>query len=210
MRPSSKAADPVSKGSEDPTRIGSDAEVSELDSDMEPDELVSKYLSIKSKIFDIDPGFFQLQKSSKGRKLAEKNLSPPKSIKLQTQLTKIERDMLFEQRTADQLWEERYLLLVKESVARRKLGLERSKESPTILNNPSEKDTARTDPLAKNGTDEDVENDILGGMFMEIEGETSSGTSQTNKASTTILRDFGDPKATQHPRKVLEELVRAR
>lgn len=189
--------------------------VSDLDSDIELDELVPTYLKIKSKLYEIDPELVEprTRKQTKGKR-AQKSTSStptmhPSTKKLLSQLQKIASDALFDEREADVLWPTRRNQIAQEKAAGRprQSSISRAevieKSSPTSAQQATVKETI--DPV----TSED-EVDLLGDMFTAVPDDTIAAPSITGAESTNVtLRDFG--KATGlTPRKVLEEAMRSR
>jgi ATP-dependent RNA helicase DHX29 len=194
---------------------GTYSDESEFDSDMEPEQLVSKYVSIKSKIYNLDPGFSQ-RNSKKDRKSSSNRITSPAVAKLVAQLAKIERDVLFDSDTADRLWSEHRLLLIKDKVSRKRLGLDmdetRSSSSSPVpdaildVAHSTSKDTATSDIADESYPADD---DMLGGMFLDDLTDQTAMLSTGGSGDAVTIRDFGEPKGVQ-PRRILEELIRTR
>src|SRR3954453_2103564 len=76
------------------TAESGDIDISDLDSDLDPDELLSKYLSIKTRIYEIQPEVFEQaprkSKASHRGKAAAVRTASPAVLKLQRQLQQIE------------------------------------------------------------------------------------------------------------------------
>jgi ATP-dependent RNA helicase DHX29 len=99
---------------EDKPVAAADAEsaVSDIDSDIEPDQLLAVYLRTKEKLYGRWPGsekFSKKRKAGKAAPRAPTRIPPkgrdPKNQALEAKLSRIEGDMLFDQDQADEKWE---------------------------------------------------------------------------------------------------------
>jgi ATP-dependent RNA helicase DHX29 len=216
-----------------PSEAGSgegDFEVSDIDSDLEPDELVSVYVSTKAKLFRLRPDLVETRRpGSKKTKTLRENTSnridalPFGLRKLQAKLRKIEADPLFDSQLGDQQWLLKRIELLREaSLEKRRPGstggdqhntdsVEDSSQPETGIQTPNDTDSN----LANNKVDfflQDSENDdILGNMFdSSLEGGDDPKLIHPGLESSQIqLRDFGRISGL-HPRRVLEDSCRAR
>ncbi|KAF1940727.1 P-loop containing nucleoside triphosphate hydrolase protein [Clathrospora elynae] len=199
-----------------------DVYVSDLDSDIELDALVSTYLKIKGKLYEIDPQLAEPnpRKPAKGAK-SKKAVPAPKQSpavrKLLSQLQQITSDALFDGYEAEAQWPTRRNEIAQTQAARRQQGGTRS----TDPEKKEDEDDAEPVALAKagralsvtshsvNGDDDDV--DLLGGMFSAVPGQSATAdiVSEDANAENVALRDFGKVSGVS-PRKVLEEAVRSR
>lgn len=219
---------PVSNGTATPDTAPKDdgVDVSDLESDLEPDELMSVYLKSKARLYELDPS--AEPKGPAKKKQAKKSAPPSKPVgtgqrKLQQKLEKIESDVLFDQREADAQWAEQRVDLIRETAERRKFRLQDENKLPK----QSEKNSSPTENGASGNITSEAErmsqellkeaedmndDDILGGMFNALPGESdppsSNGTDVVATESVTI-RDFGRMTG-MHPKRVLEEACRAR
>ncbi|KAF1985745.1 P-loop containing nucleoside triphosphate hydrolase protein [Aulographum hederae CBS 113979] len=204
----------------------SEIDVSDLDSDLEPDELQSVYLSTKSRIYHLDPAFeVNLKTKGKGfRKDGAKGANTPSSAspsvrKLLEKLQKIESDILFDKREADMLWMSKRNELAQEEAARRRLNLNAPQERNRSVDARPSSANATTDIMAEAsamagdlqiGPDDD---ELIGSMFSEVglqDAEASRNVETPQDPSTPItIRDFGKTTGLS-PRRVLEEACRAR
>ncbi|KAK7180896.1 hypothetical protein DPSP01_000632 [Paraphaeosphaeria sporulosa] len=200
----------------------SDVAVSDLDSDLEPDQLVPTYIKIKGKLFELDPDTVEAKsrKQGKSKKAGNARLTsttqPPSVRKLLSQLQKLESDALFDDIEAEALWpNKRAELTLKMAAERQQPTVPKIPKLPGVASGVS---TPRKVPAWKkpeqdarseNGTEDD---DIsLGDMFSAIPDEASkSDQVKTSDAGDGVtLRDFGKQSGIS-PRRVLEEAVRAR
>lgn len=208
----------------DETRAASDPVdivVSDLDSDLEPDQLISTYIRIKGKLFEIDPDAVDAKprkqpKGAKGRQLKQASaVQPPSVRKLLSQLQQLASDALFDEVEAEALWPVKRNEIAQLKAAQR---LEQS-ETPNIPEHPDgtvsevklNKEVECRIPLEAD--DASVENDdtaLLGDMFSAVPDDPKPADAANGTTSDHItLRDFGKQSGLS-PRRVLEETVRAR
>jgi ATP-dependent RNA helicase DHX29 len=196
-------------------KLGNTIEVSDLDSDMEPDELLSVYLQTKARLFEINPEV-DVPRSKKGNAKRDPNGTQSNAIqttneqRLSAKLRKIERDVLFDQREADTQWAVKKIELAKDAAERRKLllssrGGEETSDRPAKGNRTPSDDTTQE-------VEEPDDLDILGGMFNALPTVLDLGIDEpaaqgSNHAVT--VRDFGRLTGIT-PRRILEEACRAR
>ena len=204
--------------------------VSDLESDLEPDELVSTYLSIKARLFNISPESVGPTARRFREPLANKlriSLSAKSSSavrKLQAQLRKIEADALFDKYDADHQWIAKRNQLAQESAARRlrledgEKGVANRRVTSNSVHTSTEAVTSSVVQQSNDLFSNDSENDFTdGGLLGEMFSATSEGnsSSSTQAGQTTAdlldikLRDFGK-QIGLGPRRVLEESIRAR
>ncbi|KAI9811170.1 MAG: hypothetical protein M1827_005621 [Pycnora praestabilis] len=205
------------------------------ESDLEPEELLSGYLEIKSRLYEIRPELVP-NISSKSRKAkSAKSAVPfdhaktaPKVVKLQRKLKKIESDMLFDQYSADQKWFDMRNNLAQMDAARRKLLLDEPAQSPPndldVEGSNNQSVSAAVSQAATEAgaalpaaSDDDEDDEItLGEIFASLPQEdTDPATGATNMVikspdgENIKIRDFGKWTGMS-PRRVLEEACRAR
>ncbi|RGP59930.1 hypothetical protein FSPOR_10969 [Fusarium sporotrichioides] len=186
------------------------------DSDIEPDELVSKYLESKAKLLEFERGRPEnLPITEHDEQLAV--------AKLEAKIRKIESDVLFDKYEADQQLKvqrvdlERHLAAAKhdrqdQAVENLAVEEEAALEKTDVgdINNEAERIAAE---ILAEVSDED--NDI-GGLFASLpqnEVDASTGESRTvvNSAdgNQIVIRDFGKSTGIS-PRRALEEACRSR
>ncbi|KAF2478195.1 P-loop containing nucleoside triphosphate hydrolase protein [Lindgomyces ingoldianus] len=200
----------------------SDVSVSDLDSDIEPDQLVPTYLKIKGKLFEIDPDHLEYRsrkqaKASKGKKLPpSKKFNPTAVQKLESQLKQLESDGLFDQYDADVQWPALRNRIAQNNANDKRPQLPESAQpsqsdngsSTALVPTDSQVEDPESDP---HGLFLDEESSLLGDMFTAIPDDASKAgaESRSSPSSTTMLKDFGK-QSGMAPRKLLEETVRAR
>ncbi|TKA30499.1 hypothetical protein B0A50_02727 [Salinomyces thailandicus] len=198
-----------------------DIDVSDVESDVEPDELLSTYLRTKARLYELNPALDDAQVKKK-RAPATKPAVPAAvgsgQRKLQQKLQKIEADVLFDQREADAHWAEEKVGLAREASDRRRLQLSqdaRPNSEPARGEKPSTNGV--TDEAEKLGLEllqesEDQEDgEMLGGMFDALPGvkESTSEGATGAQPSNVMVRDFGRLTG-MNPKRVLEETCKAR
>ena len=203
--------------------------VSDVASDLEPDELVSVYLRTKARLYDIYPGADDTQASSKKAKDARSHsrVDPHGSHgerKLRQKLQQIENDVLFERREADEQWTFKKIELARDAAERRMLQLSHEKTcgNPSVSPTPSLLDNAGSNGVAddakklgelvlKESEDFD-DDDMLGGMFNALPGvfqQSVDGDMSQDPSHQVTTRNFGKITGIS-PRRVLEEACRSR
>jgi ATP-dependent RNA helicase DHX29 len=204
-------------------------EVSDIDSDLEPDELLSVYLKTKVRLFDLDPegeGGMAKKKQGKGQKGIPSTKTPPGrgQKKLQERVQRIESDVLFDKREGEAQWAEKKIDLTREFSERRKWQLQKEQEPKT-----QGVDSAKSNGLPTDNISDEAErlgqellreaeamgdDDMLGGMFGALPGSEETPTSGDSSAGVVhsqnvVVRDFGR-LAGMNPKRVLEEACKAR
>lgn len=186
---------------------------SETDEASEPETLICKYISLQSKILQLQPYFsFHQHKTSKFRH-NEKNMHPiPKVARLLAKVQKIRADVLFDEDEASVRWlslRERYAL---ESAERKKYHLDPRIDDDSAA---AVKLSSREASVVESG-DDGEQFEMLGDLFSslpEITSDPDKGASTlVNRdlvGQTVTIRDFGKWSGV-NPRRVVEEACRAR
>ncbi|UPX09825.1 RNA helicase [Ascochyta rabiei] len=197
-----------------------DVHVSDIDSDIDLEELVPTYLKIKSKLYEIDPELVEAsprKKGPKGKKAAPvKTVQSPQVRKLLSQLQQLESDTLFDDREAEAQWPTKRNEIAQNQAAKRQQETTPSKsarkqqelEAPAV---PAPMEEPQT---ATNGSAADdimAEADMLGDMFSAIPDEPAANEtlSENAESGNVVLRDFGKQSGLT-PRRCLEEAIRSR
>ena len=204
-----------------------DFDVSELESDCEPDELMSIYLRTKVRLFESNPA---LVEGAKGNKKRNARKSGPASNaaasggekKLLQKMQKIESDVLFDQREADYQWSVRSVDLARETAERNILQLSQAppKEGGDGLSSapgePQPSDVSEEAEklgreLLRQSADGESE-DMLSGMFDALPGVEQT-TEPNSRGGTTpssvVIRDFGQWTGMS-PKRIVEEACKSR
>ncbi|KAH0351216.1 ATP-dependent RNA helicase A, partial [Aureobasidium melanogenum] len=221
----STPSDHVQQPTETPTPVD-DVEVSDVESDLDPDEMLSTYLRTKLRLYERNPSLVndptKKSKSQRGKTTPSPQKPTPGESKLQQRLKSIESDVLFDKDLADMRWiEERNQILQNQS-ERKRFNLagevkEKKEADETLSNTPRESATddvmAEAEAAAQQLLDEMGEDDeMLGGMFGEAtEGASHDAASgQTdNVGSNLTVRNFGKITGI-NPRRTFEEACRSR
>ncbi|KZF21446.1 P-loop containing nucleoside triphosphate hydrolase protein [Xylona heveae TC161] len=213
-------------------------DVSDLDSDIEPDELLPKYLETKARIYELQPETLQVN-NTKGKKNKAKkdktNPSGPEVIKLLDKLKKIESDVLFDKDEAETQWSQREIQIFQEVALQKKLAPKdvegqvseaeqdpQQQEQVNSSENLDEEDEVSRQAreagealLRETGMEEDGDG-LFGGMFTDLAGAENGPNSTTSEPAmgvagvgNTIMRDFGRWNGMS-PRRVLEDACKAR
>ena len=197
-----------------------DIQVSDIDSDIDLDEMVPTFLKIKGQLYEIDPELVEVnprKKGSKGKKaIPAKTVQSPKVRKLLSQLQQLQSDTLFDDHEAEAQWPAMRNEIAQKQAAKRQ-------QEPTVPKVPGQQQegvipidsASKQEPqIGINGGDADdvlAEAGMLGDMFSAIPDELASvdTLAGTVEAGNIILRDFGK-QAGVTPRRCLEEAVRSR
>jgi ATP-dependent RNA helicase DHX29 len=212
-----------------------DVSVSDLGSDLEPEELLSTYLSTKTLLYKLRPDLVSDSTSkTRGNRqfkhnkklLGEDRPLSPSIVKLQRKLKQVESDVLFDPREADTQWTLRRNQLAQDAASRRKYALidesstHRPRSPRKSVDLPA--DGGSQDPekpvekaLLNLNTDEEEQNDdLLIPMFFTMSDEngvavTDNSLSGNSSSTNVTIRDFGKSVGVS-PRRVLEEACRSR
>lgn len=209
-----------SEKEESPVEADDDIEVSDVESDMEPDELLQVYLRTKAKLYEVNPaadtnGKSKASKTSKAQSNGASKTSGER--KLEQKLQKIEGDVLFDKREADYHWGTQKIELAREVAERKKLQLQSAtKSSPERSDSPAKQDNGVSDEAERLGQEllaeaaDGDDADLLSGMFDALPG-VSEPTPDDNGVSgvSVTVRDFGK-LVGMNPKRVLEEACKAR
>lgn len=211
--------DALDSANESPGQV--DVEVSDLDSDLELDELLPTYLKLKGKLYEIEPNLVDTTarkhpKGARAKKMASNQTNQSPAVrKLLSQLQQIASDALFDEREADAQWPAKRNQIAQDRATKRQ-----SDEIQPINQEPNGEAHGPVRPLVpvSNNSDtaadpegSDGEADLLGGMFTTVPNEPSLGptASDATTSENVTLRDFGKSSGLT-PRRLLEEAVRSR
>ena len=199
------------------TESGSD--VSEVDSDTEPDQLVAIYLSTKARLFHISPQLVDTKEDYKTNRMNDgfptTKHQPPKVKVLQSKLKRIGSDILFDKDAADAQWVNQRNEILKQMA---KTGLSQSSHKDWNISSadrcpPKEENNAEVaQPDIQKPHDADTlseSDDMLGEMFLAEHETTAVGPEPLVSSQVVTLKSFGSVSGL-HPRRVLEDACRAR
>lgn len=191
------------------------------DSDLEPEQLVEKYLTLQARLYEINPK--AVDGSTHSRKVGKNRLpasidnldsdTKPAVKRLTGKLDKIRADVLFDEDEANRRWTEMQVKLAREHAERTKLGVHgnQGSERQTVVK-------ASSDFVEHLETSEptDETEDMLGELFANLPESTTNASTGVSDLSTTDsnghtveIRDFGKWTGMS-PRRVLEETIRSR
>jgi ATP-dependent RNA helicase DHX29 len=193
-----------------------DLHISDFESDVEPEDLLSTYLAVKERLYRYRPDLVEKQAANKKKWKKPTPSTPgtltPKVQKLTTKLQNIESDILFDQREADFTWTSRKALIMRD-LATPKPNLSPLEAKPLVdsktVKTVQRQAVAVTSEPSSDIDDSDAE-DLLGGMFSATVGDKPPETSVTTDDGPPVwLRDFGKTPGMT-PRRILEDACRAR
>ena len=198
---------------------------SDFDSDVEPAQQLQRYMSLKSRLYDVDPALVDPNRKkpkdaafgASNFKNGERANLEMKVARLLAKLDKIHADILFDVEQAENKWAEHWARLAKEMCEREKLGICGTSNHDHRGRNTQKLDNFVPDSKVPDLTNDDPDADyMLGGLFSDPpEGATdlASGTSSINAKDadvpTMVSRSFGKWNGIS-PRRVFEEACRAR
>lgn len=185
-------------------------ECSDLNSDLEPDQMIDKYVNLKRRLHDIDPQLVTdgggSARKSKGRQKTTdtSHLSPSnrRAFRIRRQIEKLESDILFDKQKADTLWASIHIDLKQRDAERKRLGM----DNVTTM---QARELEKTDTVDPSIEDPEV---MLGEMFASLpDPETAMIREDGARNETTDIqmRRFNTWTGVS-PRRVLEEACKAR
>jgi ATP-dependent RNA helicase DHX29 len=186
----------------------------ESDNDIEPEELLARYLKVKTQLYEIQPDLFDPKtagiRPNTPEKLSGTGLGVHKVAKLRRFLTKLESDVLFDRDEAARQWKAHMRTLAQMGVARKG----KPKAAVPAIPATSQSDDHHGDPafnLPETSENQDEPDDLFGAIFTDEEGDAAASgvNAGIEKNTTTILRDFGKWTGIS-PRRVLEDACKAR
>nr|POE93609.1 putative helicase c15c4.05 [Quercus suber] len=192
-----------------------DVDVSDLGSDLEPDELVATHLRTRRKLFEINPSSQDQGKRKKGHKAHDSTPISTAERKLQQKLSKIESDALFDQHEADSQWAVQKINLAREAADRKRLQLadhQNSRAETRVSSDKTEDVNNLAEQMGQQLLDDtEQDDDLLGGIFTALPGigHLANEELTTPDSASMTIRDFG--KLTgMSPKRILEETCKAR
>ncbi|GAM35605.1 ATP-dependent RNA/DNA helicase [Talaromyces pinophilus] len=182
------------------------------DSSLDPEDFEDEYVSLKTRIYQLNPQLFDQNLGSGGRKArskAMKDIADPIVKKLQLKIAKIESDILFDRDAAEMRWREKLGDLWRESAFTR--------EKERAISVPKTKPQKKPQPTISEDTGDFVmveaaesgDEALLGGIFTEDVNDEPPLIQDTAN-SAIIIRDFGVSVGGVEPDKLLQEVCKAR
>jgi ATP-dependent RNA helicase DHX29 len=182
------------------------------DNSLDPEDFADEYVSLKTRIYQLNPQLFNQNLGSGGRKArskATKDVSDPRVKKLQLKIAKIESDILFDHDAAEMRWREKLNDLWRES------AFDREKERAVSVTKT--KPQKESQPTVSEDTGDFVmveaaesgDEALLGDIFTEDVNDEPALVQDTANSAITI-RDFGISIGGVEPDKLLQEVCKAR
>lgn len=193
------------------------------DDDLEPHEVLSRYLELKMRLYKRRPDLtlpnLRAAKALRAKAAAATdNGIDSATRRLLNRLKKIESDILFDQEEAEEKWVALRISLLKEDAARKKLGIgDESSSRPKIVNGARNPEAGLSEPIddIAAADNEDLSID-LGDLFTGLpECKVDDATGLSGMVSTeadgklVTVRNFGKWSGIS-PRRVFEEACKAR
>jgi ATP-dependent RNA helicase DHX29 len=179
-----------------PSQSLSDDSDDEVD---DPDDLIGKFLSAKYKLL-------KSSLSSEGTRPGSQ-ATGQQAHRLTRRIQKIERDVLFDRDEAMARWDDIKRDLEVEHARSNALAKRRKRPDEITLADGYGAD-AESGKSESKADDDNIGGDLFGNIFASDEKTNDDGDAPT--AVTITLRDFGPLGAGGSPRKVLEEICKAR
>ncbi|KAF4548931.1 Helicase conserved C-terminal domain-containing protein 2 [Elsinoe fawcettii] len=203
-----------------------DLAVSDSESDLEPDEMLSKYVDYKLRLFEHDPEVYDdgQPKKPKSAQLLGPGIAQrlPGESRLVRRIESIKSDPLFDQQQADLVWRQKRNVAYQQYADRRRLGVQSQKPETmsipvsapaTASNTAADSAVAEAEAMAADllAQSDDGEAGLFDGMFTaptdDVPQTPASSMGQSGASVTT--RSFSKITGTS-PRRILEETCNAR
>lgn len=195
---------------------------------MDPDEMLSTYLSTKLRLFQRNPNL-AVDSGPNGKRSGNQGKSKGASVlqvspgeaKLQQRLKNLELDVLFDSQNADYQWSLQRNELLRESAERKRLRVEEQVATPPQTDRENKANSAQggsnnvmneAEELGRLLLEEvNGDEELLGGMF---DAPTELGSSEAQPGSVrdgpeVLIRNFGKLSGMA-PRRILEDACRSR
>ena len=198
---------------------------SDSDSDLEPHQQISRYLSLKSQIYDVNPVLVDPTQHKPKRAVAstctidggEKAELDRKVARLTAKLEKMKSDILFDRQEAEIKWAQQWTQLVKERSERERLGILNTGEKGYYGKSQQDSESLASPSTVPEYISHELDTgDVFGELFSDIPNsatDSNIGTSNMKTANaaslTLVIRSFGKWNGIS-PRRVFEEACRAR
>lgn len=218
MSPSRQS--PLQESTQVSSESGSDSDL-----DLEPHQQISRYLSLQSQIYDVNPALVDpTQKKPKriGASICtidggEKAKLDRKVARLTAKLDKIKSDILFDREQAEITWAQHWMQLVKERSERERLGIRITGEKGYHGKLQQHSGSLASPSTVPESISHELDTgDMFGELFSDLPNsatDSTIGTSNMKSANTAsltlVIRSFGKWNGIG-PRRVFEEACRAR
>ena len=185
----------------------------EREDDMDPKDLMEKYLSLQSQLFKFDSNVFGKKEPAKSNDVASWTTGQADSqvTMLLQRINRIESDILFDKAEAHFRWMDLRHQLTKEALERRKLNLEIDKPrlSPSHSSQPLPRSASTIEFSGEDEPLNSLEDLFRNSGSTQLNAEPSDNIRPGSTNETIKQRDFGK-WAGVNPRQILEEACRAR
>lgn len=193
----------------EPLEVTSEPE-SDVGSDLEPDEMITKYLALMTRRFHIST---ENDEQDDIKRKKQKSQDPPTSLdrrktaRLDSKIASIRSDILFDEDEASRQWSAKRISLARESADRKRLGI-----GATVGVDVKDNESKTNIPTS---ADEEVEEEasMLGELFSGLPDTTPDDDGYirlTGLGGPSVkVKDFGNWNGMS-PRRILEEACRAR
>ncbi|KAI2002831.1 hypothetical protein LOZ39_006536 [Ophidiomyces ophidiicola] len=210
---------PVLKPGKELEAFQADALSDSSDSYLDPDSLIPRYLELRSRIYALDPTFFNHSKPTTKKtvpSVADSATVDRKIGRLKKKLVVIENDILFDPEQADSQWKEILTDLRARTSQKLRQNVESLQTTRKLLHDENKGNLAINDHQGVTVSSallesENEEEGILEAMFgAEPDSQTpiTADTSET-KSEVVKIRDFGKLPGL-NPRRILEETCKTR
>jgi ATP-dependent RNA helicase DHX29 len=196
--------------------------VSDLESDLEPEELVTTYVASKTSLYELKPDLFDNGK--KGANKSQMSSSTPATLsavkKLQAKMQRIESDVLFDQYEADSRWLLKRNEIAQDVAERRRyqlpshptpaakaadVPLARSQRQPKAVSESSSEES----DIESLEDDDDAFGDLFAATAPDEKPHVTIGSDSKVDPTQIIITNFGQIQGVS-PWRVLEETCKSR
>ena len=190
-------------------------DVIESDDDLEPHELLDRFIQLKSRLHQLRPDLTEPAKAirRKGQKVingpSSKGIDSAAAL-LMRRIRALESDMLFDRDDANEKWADLRVQLVRNEAQEKKSNQKNHEASSPI------DETTRSDIDVQPPIKEEDQGMDLSDFFSSLPEESTHATSDISSMAMTssdgvavVVRDFGK-WAGLNPRRVFEEACKAR
>ena len=224
-RPESRLGIECPEQSHNPGEDSSLSSPSDSDSEAEPEHLMTRYLDLQSRLYEISPELTEVdarrRRRGKGTQPVNSgnldSASKRRSERLAAKIRRIKSDLLFDEDKANGRWVEIRIDLAEEAAERKRLGVGNDREQQKIR--PTVRSNVNVAEPTDGGDDTDGDDELdgmLGGFFTSLPDtvtDPATGLSIMSTAShngnSVEIRDFGKWTGMS-PRRILEESCKAR
>ncbi|EEP76013.1 conserved hypothetical protein [Uncinocarpus reesii 1704] len=218
--PDSGSSTPVRRRTrKSPTNFSAQAtfESEASDTDLDPENLIPRFIELRSRIYYLNPSFFNPFRANSKR--VNSSITDPtinaQIEKLKSKLSLVEKDILFDPEVAEARWKDKLSELRSQTSEALRRGLGAAEHQPEALLIRDGEAAVTIVPSDKSPEptlfDSDNDDGILGDMFTADTTtlEATPADKPGSESATVKIRDFGKPLGIS-PRRILEETCRSR